>query len=124
MQQKTNSYMPFVWPKKVPRNEEFAVVTVDDEKALNEALAKHPAAAGKPSTLFGTHSGVFHCDEVMASVLLKYAKVLVPPAVIIRTRNEELLKKLKLVYDVGGICDPKKLRYDHHMRDFKGMMGG
>ncbi len=110
-------HLPFVWPKKFPSNQEFPVFTVNDEKELQKILAeKFPH--GTPN-LYGTHSGVFHCDEVMASIIFKYAKVFTPSAAIVRTRNDELLKKLKVVYDVGGMFSPKEFRFDHHMRDFK-----
>ena len=114
----TNGYLPFTWPKKTPRNDDFPVFTVADEQELT--LVMKQKFPDQTPMLVGTHNSVFHCDEVMATVLLKYAGLLKKPGAIVRTRNEELLKKLKIVYDVGGIINPKELRYDHHMRDFKG----
>lgn len=114
-----NRYFPFSWPKSVPRNNEFIVLTVSEEKHIAKALPK--SFKRKPYSVIGTHSGVFHTDEIMACVLLKYAKILTYPGVIIRTRNENILKNLKIVIDVGGECNPKELRYDHHMRDFNGI---
>lgn len=53
----------------------------------------------------GTHDGVFHADEVMATaILLK----IYPEATVIRTRDEALLATCDVVYDVGGG------EYDHH----------
>ena len=73
------------------------------------------AEAGK--TNIGTHHGTFHNDEVLACVMLK----LLPEykdAVIVRTRDEEVLKECQIVVDVGGKYDPAALRYDHHQREF------
>lgn len=47
----------------------------------------------------GTHSGMFHCDEVLGCSMLK---LLYPDAEIIRTRDQKELDKLDLVLDVGG----------------------
>lgn len=112
-----NGYLPFAWPKGFPKNNEFLVVTVGEEKELAEALPK--CLTEKPYSAVGTHNGVFHTDEILACVLLKYAKMLTSPGVIIRTRNDNILNSLKIVIDVGGKASPKELRYDHHMREFK-----
>lgn len=115
----SHGYTPFIWPKAVPRNKELVVATVADEEELNKTLPK--SLTEKPYSVVGTHSGVFHADEVMACVLLKYAKMLTAPGLIIRSRNDNLLQKLKIVIDVGGKFDPKEIRYDHHMKEFKGI---
>lgn len=65
----------------------------------------------------GTHSDMFHCDEALAIFLLK----LLPrykDAVIVRTRDPNVLKSCDILVDVGGEYDHSKQRYDHHMRDF------
>ncbi|EFN77839.1 UPF0160 protein MYG1 [Harpegnathos saltator] len=65
----------------------------------------------------GTHNGTFHCDEVFACVLLK----LLPQykdAIIVRSRDKNILDKCDIVVDVGGVYDHYIRRYDHHMRDF------
>ncbi|XP_032683072.1 UPF0160 protein MYG1, mitochondrial-like isoform X2 [Odontomachus brunneus] len=65
----------------------------------------------------GTHNGVFHCDEVLACVLLK----LLPQymnATIVRSRDQDILDKCDIVVDVGGVYDHSAHRYDHHMREF------
>jgi len=112
-------FLPFAWPASFPKNEDFFICTVNDEKELHAAISKKFPNGFPSDRIYGTHSGVFHCDEVMASLVFKYAKVFTAPAIIVRTRSDELLKKLKVVYDVGGICNPKEFRFDHHMRDFK-----
>jgi uncharacterized UPF0160 family protein len=52
----------------------------------------------------GTHDGRFHADEVMATAVLKE----VFQVELTRTRDEKVLDKLDIVYDVGGG------RFDHH----------
>ena len=110
-------HVPFIWPKGVKRNEELVVLTVADEKELATALKSIPPE--KQTAMVGTHSGPFHTDEVLACVLLKYTKL--APTAIIRTRSDEILAKLKVVVDVGGKFNPSDTKYDHHMRDFKGI---
>jgi len=39
-------------------------------------------------------------------------------AIIMRTRNQEVLDQLDIICDVGGIFDPSKNRFDHHQRSF------
>jgi uncharacterized UPF0160 family protein len=69
----------------------------------------------------GTHSGTFHCDEVLACFMLK----LLPEykdAEIVRTRDQKLLDTCDIVVDVGGVYDPSKHLYDHHQQTFTGTM--
>lgn len=62
----------------------------------------------------GTHSGTFHMDEVLGSVLLtKYTKEF-KDAKITRTRDLKVLDTLDLILDVGAVYDAEKLRFDHH----------
>ncbi len=58
-----------------------------------------------------THSGDFHCDDIFGSALLS---MIFPGIEIIRTREKEIIDSADLVFDVGGIYDPKKMRFDHH----------
>lgn len=65
----------------------------------------------------GTHDGTFHCDEALAIFLLK----LLPrykDAVIIRSRDLNILDTCDIVVDVGTKYDHSICRYDHHMKDF------
>lgn len=65
-----------------------------------------------------THDGEFHCDDVLACVLL----LLLPEfkdLEIVRSRNTEIIEKGKVVVDVGGVCDLESKRFDHHQTDFK-----
>ena len=67
--------------------------------------------------IIGTHSGKFHSDEVLSTFMLKYYPDTVQSAVV-RTRNDEILKLCDVVVDVGSIIDPKKFRFDHHMKEY------
>jgi len=69
----------------------------------------------------GTHSGAFHCDEVLACAMLKKLPEY-KEAEIIRTRDQSLLDKCDIVVDVGAIFDPKVHRYDHHQKTFTDTM--
>lgn len=66
----------------------------------------------------GTHSGTFHADEVMATTLLTNFTSQFKGALITRTRDQEILKTLDLIADVGGVYDPTTHRYDHHQKGF------
>ena len=62
-----------------------------------------------------THSGGFHADELLSSVVLTR---LFPDAKIIRTRDEQWITpgEGKIIYDVGRDYDASKLIFDHHQR--------
>lgn len=77
-----------------------------------------------------THSGNFHADDAMGYAILHYA--LAPGGnfkgritgnapddrmLFERSRSPERIWKADIVFDVGGVYDPVKGRYDHHMRD-------
>ena len=68
--------------------------------------------------IIGTHSGTFHADEVLSTYMLKFYPETVK-SVVVRTRNDEILKLCDVVVDVGSIIDPKQYRFDHHMKEFK-----
>lgn len=67
--------------------------------------------------IIATHSGVFHCDEVVATTLLLYTKEF-ENSLIVRTRNDDIMNACDIVCDVGSIFDPAKKRFDHHQRSF------
>ena len=73
--------------------------------------------------LLGTHDGSFHCDEAMA---LSFLKILPEyrDSEILRTRKPDLLAQCHMVVDVGAIFDPSTHRYDHHQREFTGVLEG
>lgn len=63
-----------------------------------------------------THSGGFHADEVLSTVILTR---LFPEAEVVRTRAPEWLAPAedRVIYDVGGTYDPEAHVYDHHQRE-------
>lgn len=88
--------------------------TVDEARSLVGVDKAH-------SIFIGTHDGTFHCDEALAcSMLLMLSRY--QQAVIVRSRDPEVLKDCHVVVDVGAIYDPKQHCYDHHQRDFDGSM--
>ncbi|KAL3318977.1 hypothetical protein Ciccas_002354 [Cichlidogyrus casuarinus] len=65
----------------------------------------------------GTHSGTFHCDEVMACMMLKKLPEFAESP-IIRTRDKAVLDTCSIVVDVGAEYDHSRRRYDHHQASF------
>ena len=63
--------------------------------------------------MIGTHSGTFHCDEVMATSILLHTKQF-ENSMIFRTRDETLLEHFDVICDIGGVYDPETNRFDHH----------
>lgn len=62
-----------------------------------------------------THSGSFHADDIFACATLSlYFKKNNMKYSLTRTRDESLIKEADYVFDVGGIYDPEKERFDHH----------
>jgi len=66
-----------------------------------------------------THNGAFHPDDLFATATLSilndgYIK-------IIRTRDPQIFLKGDYVYDVGGVYDEVKNRFDHHQRGGAGI---
>ncbi len=62
-----------------------------------------------------THSGGFHADELLSSVILTR---LYPTAKIVRSRAPEWITPAqdRVVYDVGGAYDAEAQIFDHHQR--------
>ncbi|MBY5647550.1 MYG1 family protein [Rhizobium leguminosarum] len=62
-----------------------------------------------------THSGGFHADELLSSVILTR---LFPQARLIRSRAPEWITpgEDRIIYDVGGAYDPAAGIFDHHQR--------
>lgn len=60
---------------------------------------------------FGTHNGIFHSDDVLSAAILELAFIFAD-AYLVRTRDPEVLKKLNIVFDIGGG------EFDHHMKGF------
>jgi uncharacterized UPF0160 family protein len=67
-----------------------------------------------------THSGLFHADDIFATALLTlYFKNKEPKIKLKYKRSIEQkdIDKADIVYDIGRIHNPKKLRFDHHQND-------
>ena len=62
-----------------------------------------------------THSGGFHADELLSSVILTR---LFPAAAVVRSRAPEWITPGadRIVYDVGGSYDASSRIFDHHQR--------
>lgn len=62
-----------------------------------------------------THSGGFHADELLSSVILTR---LFPAAEIVRSRAPEWITPApdRIIYDVGGAYAPDASIFDHHQR--------
>jgi uncharacterized UPF0160 family protein len=62
-----------------------------------------------------THSGGFHADELLSSVILTR---LFPQARIVRSRAPEWITPAedRIIYDVGGAYDAEARIFDHHQR--------
>jgi uncharacterized UPF0160 family protein len=63
-----------------------------------------------------THSGGFHADEVLSTVILTR---LYPDAEVVRSRSPAWITPAdgRLIYDVGGAYDPEAGIFDHHQRE-------
>lgn len=65
----------------------------------------------KCTMTFGTHNGIFHCDEVVGIAILEISHMNTD-VYVVRTRNFDELNKLDIVIDIGGGI------LDHHMAGF------
>lgn len=68
--------------------------------------------------LCGTHSGGFHADDVLAFALVQ--EFVDQDAVVVRSRDLEVLARCDIVFDVGAVFDPARRRFDHHQNDYRG----
>lgn len=69
-----------------------------------------------PVTHLVTHSGGFHADELLSSVILTR---LFPDAAVVRSRDEAWTTPAegRVIYDVGRDYDAAALIFDHHQRN-------
>lgn len=86
-------------------------------RTMTENGAKKPKIEVAPNTI-GTHSGTFHCDEILAVYLLSQHPDFQNHKVL-RTRDQSLLDQCDIVVDVGSAFNPDKKRFDHHQITFK-----
>jgi len=67
-----------------------------------------------------THNGSFHTDDIFAAAALSLMLEKKGDSFeIIRTHDPEAIEKGDYVFDVGGIYDEEKNRFDHHQKSFK-----
>ena len=68
------------------------------------------------------HNGDFHADDVFAcATLTLYFDIHGISYKIVRTRDEEKLKKADIVIDVGGVYNSQNGRFDHHQIEGAGI---
>jgi len=68
-----------------------------------------------------THSGTFHCDEVLACFMLTHYTSKFRRSKIQRSRDPEVWKTCDCLVDVGGVYDLDSNRFDHHQKSFEGV---
>lgn len=61
-----------------------------------------------------THNGTFHADDIFAVAVFLLANNVDNEWQVMRSRDEETIKKADAVIDVGGVYDIATLRFDHH----------
>ncbi len=71
----------------------------------------------------GTHDGKFHCDEVLACVMLTKFTKQYQGATIVRSRDPSVWEECNILVDVGGKDEPTRF-LDHHQGEFKGTYPG
>lgn len=65
-----------------------------------------------------THNSHFHTDDLFGVATLLIHD---PTAIVVRTRDEEIISTADYVVDVGGIYDEKNNRFDHHQTQGAGI---
>jgi len=65
-------------------------------------------------TSIATHNGNFHCDDIVAYLILSES---IGPVRLTRTRNPKEIEEATVVFDVGGTYNDDRYRYDHHFDD-------
>lgn len=61
-----------------------------------------------------THNGTFHADDVFAVATFLMANNSDNEWQVVRSRDDDVIKKADAVIDVGGVYDIATLRFDHH----------
>jgi uncharacterized UPF0160 family protein len=65
------------------------------------------------------HDGGAHMDEVLAlAICTLWLDARGYGWEVIRSRDKQIIDAANIVFDVGGIYDPVKRRFDHHQREF------
>jgi uncharacterized UPF0160 family protein len=71
----------------------------------------------------GTHNGNFHCDEALATAMLKVLPEF-KSHTIVRSRHPDTLAACAVCVDVGAVYDPATKRFDHHQKTFGSTLEG
>lgn len=66
-----------------------------------------------------THNGTFHADDLFTTAVLSI--VFNKNIKVTRTRDQKLILSADVVYDVGGIYNEEKNRFDHHQKEGGGV---
>jgi uncharacterized UPF0160 family protein len=92
-------------------------------KTINDTQIVSKIADGiSGDTCLGTHNGSFHCDEALATAMLKVLPQFKGHA-IVRSRHPDTLAACAVCVDVGGVYDPATNRFDHHQKTFSTVLG-
>lgn len=69
----------------------------------------------KEKKILVTHNGTFHSDDIFACATLSlFLEKNNQEFEIIRTRDENIINRADYVFDVGGVYNKEKNRFDHH----------
>lgn len=93
-----------------------------DTISSTTVVSQFPSETASGSTI-GTHDGSFHCDEALAISMLKCLPQY-ENATVVRSRKPDILASCHMVVDVGAVYDETTLRFDHHQREFTGVLEG
>lgn len=82
----------------------------------------------KKAIKIGIHNGIFHADDVLCVVMIKYlySMNMIDSFQVIRTRDEKLLSKCDIVCDIGcaDIITDNRICFDHHQPDSESYPNG
>lgn len=80
-------------------------------------MADTAAPMKRSSLTIGTHDGTFHCDECLATHILRNTDKY-RDARVLRSRDPAKLASCDIVVDVGAEFDASQSKFDHHQRGF------
>ncbi|GAA5823004.1 hypothetical protein JCM3770_005376 [Rhodotorula araucariae] len=85
-------------------------------------MSEVAAKKARSTPICVSHSGTFHADDALAAAMLRllprYAN-----AELRRSREQADWDAADVVFDVGGVYDAERLRFDHHQRGFNEVFG-
>lgn len=68
-----------------------------------------------------THAGGFHSDDIFACATLELLlDARGESYTVMRSLDEKIFETSDYVFDIGGVYDPQKNRFDHHQREGAG----